>query len=155
VGLSLTASLPLGRYENDRYINIGRNRWAFKPEVGISTTHGHWTFEGDFGAGFFGDNTDFVGKTLAQAPIASAQGHVTYTIRFGFWVAFDANYWHGGRITTDGVEASNSLSNSRVGVTAAIPFFKRQIRINYSDGWRTALGGDFKSIGVSYSHAWR
>jgi hypothetical protein len=156
VGVSLTASLPLGQYNNDRYINIGRNRWAFKPEVGVSTTRGHWTLEGDFGAGFFTDNTDYVGgKTLAQAPIASAQGHVIYTIRFGFWVAFDANYWHGGRITTNGVEASTSLSNSRVGITAAIPFFKRQIRVNYSDGWRTALGGDFKTIGVSYSHAWK
>ena len=158
VGLSLTMSLPLGEYEADRFINIGRNRWAFKPEIGISSTHGKWTVEGDFSTGFFTDNTNYVnGHTLAQAPIASVQGHLIYTIRRGYWIAGDANYFYGGRLTNNGVEAASKISNSRIGVTVAvpIPFINRQIRIAYSDGLRTALGGDFRTIGVSYSHAWK
>lgn len=157
VGLSLTMSMPLGDYEADRFINIGRNRWSFKPEIGISSTHGRWTVEGDFSTGFFTDNTNYVGQTLAQAPIVSVQGHLIYTIRRGYWVAGDANYFYGGRLTNNSVEAASKISNSRIGVTVAVPIpvIKRQIRIAYSDGLRTALGGDFRTIGVSYNYAWK
>ena len=40
LGASLTVSMPLGAYSQDRLINIGTNRWAFKPEVGFVSTIG-------------------------------------------------------------------------------------------------------------------
>ena len=71
---------------------------------GSSRTRGRWTFEADVGAVFFTDNTDFRdGGTYEQAPILSTQGHLIYTIRPGFWVAGDGNFWRGGRVTTNGV----------------------------------------------------
>ena len=156
IGVSFTMSMPLGQYNNTRYLNIGRNRWVFKPEIGVAHTIGHWTIEGDLAGAFFTDNNDYVnGGTFEQAPITALQGHLIYTFRPAFWIAGDVNYWLGGRITTNGVPASTELSNSRLGVTLAVPFFKRQLRIAYSDGILTALGGDFKSIGVSYTWVWK
>ena len=35
-GLSLVVNLPTGLYHNKQVINTGTNRWAFKPEAGIS-----------------------------------------------------------------------------------------------------------------------
>ena len=104
IGVSFTMSLPLGQYDDTRYLNIGRNRWAFKPELGVSTTLGHWTIEGDIAGAFFTDNNDFVnGGTFEQAPIAALQGHLIYTIKLGCWIAADVNFWRGGRLTTNGV----------------------------------------------------
>ena len=34
VGLSLSVTVPLGRYDEERLVNIGTNRWSFKPARG-------------------------------------------------------------------------------------------------------------------------
>ena len=107
------------------------------------------------GVVFFTDNTDFRdGGTYQQAPILSTQGHLIYTIRPGFWVAGDGNFWSGGRAKTNGVQAAERQQNSRLGVTLAVPIQRRQLRIAYSFGAYTRIGGDFSSLGVSYSYAW-
>jgi len=36
VGTSVVIVVPLGQYDPNLLINIGANRWAFKPEIGIS-----------------------------------------------------------------------------------------------------------------------
>ena len=45
VGVSLQFSAPLGQYDNTKLLNLGNNRWSFKPELGISKAWGPWTFE--------------------------------------------------------------------------------------------------------------
>jgi hypothetical protein len=155
-GVSLTVVAPIGQYDSTKIINIGANRWAFKPEIGISRRRGRWTIEGDFAGVFFTDNTNYLnGGVREQAPIAALQGHLIYTIRPGYWIALDANYWRGGRVTTNRVPALSLQNNSRAGVTFAVPFRRHQIRIAASAGAYTRLGGDFFSLGVSYSYAWQ
>ena len=155
VGLSLVVIAPTGEYDNSKFVNIGTNRWAFKPELGLSRRRGRWTFEGDFGGAFFTDNTDYVnGGTREQSPIGSFQGHLIYTIRPGLWVAGDGNFWNGGRITTNGAPGGLDQENSRIGITLAVPVARHQFRISYSVGAYTTIGGDFQSLGVSYSRAW-
>ena len=155
VGVSLGVAAPVGNYNPTRFINVGTNRWSFKPEVGLSRTRGRWTFEGDIGAVFFTDNTNYVGgRTRQQSRIVSFQGHLIRTIRPGFWVAGDGNYWKGGRVTTNGVPAAREQKNSRLGVTLAVPYRRQQVRLSYSFGAYTTIGGDFHSVGMSYSYAW-
>ena len=155
VGVSLSVGAPVGEYDPDRYINLGSNRWSFRPEVGISRTRGRWTFEGDIGSVFFTDNTNFVNEsTREQALILAFQGHLIYTIRPGFWFAGDGNYWKGGRTTTNGTRSAYEQKNSRLGITAAVPIHRAQLRVSYSLGAYTTVGGDFHSIGMSYSYAW-
>jgi hypothetical protein len=43
VGASVQVSAPLGQYSDNRFVNIGSNRWAVKPELGISKAWGPWT----------------------------------------------------------------------------------------------------------------
>jgi hypothetical protein len=155
VGLSVTVQAPIGQYDPGKVINIGSHRWAIEPELGVSRRKERWTFEGDLGASFFTDNTNFRnGGTRQQAPIVTTQAHLIYTIRPGLWVAGDGNFWSGGRVTTNGVEGSERLQNSRLGATFAVPIRRQQLRVSYSFGAFTTIGGDFQSLGVSYSYAW-
>ena len=155
VGISFALSMPTGQYDPDKIINIGTNRWAFKPELGVTRRRGHWTVEGDLGAVFFTDNTNFRnGGRREQAPIVTVQGHLIYTFRPGLWIAVDGNFWRGGRVTTNGAPAARLQSNSRLGTTLAIPVRRHQFRVAYSAGAYTRLGGDYHSIGLSYSYAW-
>ena len=154
LGVSVVVGMPLGQYDPNRFVNIGTNRWSIKPEVGISRRRGRWTVEGDFGAVFFTDNTNFLnGGIREQAPIVAAQAHLTYTFRPGLWVAGDGNLWTGGRLTINGLDQQEQR-NSRLGVTVAVPAGRQQVRLAYSFGAFTTIGGDFQSLGVSYSYAW-
>lgn len=91
VGMSLQVSAPL-------VLNLGNNRWSFKPELGISKAWGPWTFEVAPSVTIFSDNTDFFGgNTFAQAPIYAVQAHILYTFQSGVWMALDGIYFTGGR----------------------------------------------------------
>ena len=96
VGVSLQVSPPLGQYDDSKLLNLGNNRWSFKPELGISKAWGPWTFEVAPSVTFFSDNTDFFGgNTFAQAPIYAVQAHILYTFQSGMWLALDGIYFAG------------------------------------------------------------
>ena len=40
VGASLQVSVPVGQYDETRIVNLGTNRWSFKPELGVSKALG-------------------------------------------------------------------------------------------------------------------
>jgi len=156
IGVSLMVQTPLGQYYPNKLINLGNNRWAFKPEVGLTRVRGDWTWEVYGGAWFFTDNADFYGgKRREQAPIVSGQFHLLYTFRRGLWLGGNANFWTGGRVTVAGVQNLDLQTNSRAGITFAMPINRRQsVRFAYSRGAYTTIGAAFNSLGVSYGYVW-
>ena len=93
VGASLTVAAPLGEYDDSKLLNLGSNRWAVKPEIGLSRAAGRWIVEVMAGIWLFTDNSDFSGgQTREQDPIVSVQGHVTYRFSPRVWLAGDANF---------------------------------------------------------------
>src|SRR4051794_349926 len=122
VGASLQLSAPLGQYDNSKLLNLGNNRWSFRPELGISKAWGPWTFEVAPSVTIFGDNADFFGgNTFSQSPIYAVQGHAIYTFQSGIWVALDGLYFAGGRTALNGVRSDNEQANTRAGFTLAVP----------------------------------
>ena len=96
VGVSLQVSAPLGQYDDSKLLNLGNNRWSFRPELGISKAWGPWTFEVAPSVTIFSDNTDFFGgNVFAQAPIYAVQAHLLYTFQSGVWMALDGIYFAG------------------------------------------------------------
>jgi hypothetical protein len=156
VGISLTVAPPLGQYDPLKLINIGNNRWAFKPELGFSRTNGHWIVEAMAGGWFFTDNTDFHGGgTREQAPIGAVQFHLTYRFTRTIWLAGDANYFTGGRTTINGKQNLDLQKNSRIGATFSAAIDRHQaIRASVSKGAYTTIGADFWSIALGYNYAW-
>ena len=156
VGVSITVAPPLGQYDSAKLINLGTNRWSFKPEVGFSRTNGKWVLEAMAGAWIFTDNDDFLGgRTRQQDPIGAVQVHVTYRFQRGMWLAADANYFTGGKTTIGGQQNLDLQRNSRIGATFSRALDRHQaIRMSVSRGAYTTIGADFTSIAVAYNYAW-
>ena len=156
VGASLSVRAPLGQYDPDRLVNIGTNRWTFRPEVGVSKGLGPLTLELAVDASFYTKNDDFFGgKTLEQDPIYSVQGHVIYQFRSGIWGALDANWYAGGRTTVDGVRGNNLQQNSRFGATLALPVSRHHsVKLYGSTGVSTRTGSDFDAAGIAWQYRW-
>ena len=154
VGFTLTA--PTGQYDSATLINLGTNRWAFKPEFGLSHARRRWLLELAGGIWLFGSNDNFLsGSVRKQDPIGSLQGHVTYRLPRRMWVGFNANFFKGGQAEVDGEEAGLALNNSRFGATFSIPLQRRHsIKLSYSDGVLTRAGGDFSTFAVAYQFVW-
>ena len=156
IGTSFSIIAPTGEYDSSKLINLSTNRWAFKPEIGFVHVMGRWALDAYVAGAFFTDNTDFYGgQTREQDPIFSTQMHVRYLFKPGLWGAIDGNFWVGGQSTVDGNANDDKQNNSRVGATVSIRLSARQaLRIAASRGAITRIGGDFTSIGMSYSYSW-
>jgi hypothetical protein len=156
LGISLTVVPPDGQYDSSKLINIGSNRWAFKPEVGLSCPRGRWQWDLYEGVWFFEDNDNFYGgHRRAENALLATQTHLSYTFRPRLWVAADATYYTGGAVTVDGAPTSGSLRNVRVGVTASMPLTQKQsLKLSYSNGAVTRVGGNFRSISAAWQYAW-
>jgi hypothetical protein len=156
VGASLQVSVPSGQYDSSRVVNIGTNRWSFKPEVGISQAAGPWTVEFQAAAAFFTDNKDFFGgNTRSQDPIYSLQGHVIYGSRSGIWGSLDATYFTGGRTTVNGVTKDDLQENWRVGGTLAFPVdVRNSVKLYASSGVSARTGNNYDLIGIAWQYRW-
>jgi hypothetical protein len=156
LGASLTVIPPIGQYDSAKLINIGANRWAFKPELGVSYPVGRWYLDGYAGVWLFTDNEEFFGGARReQDPIGALQLHASYTFRPRLWLAVDSTWYAGGQSTVDGVHNDDRQSNTRVGLTVSLPLGDRQsLKLSWSDGATTRIGGDFNTIGVAWQHTW-
>jgi hypothetical protein len=155
VGTSLEVTAPLGQYDSDKLLNIGTNRWSFKPEVGISKALGPVTLELASGVRFYTDNNDFLdGKTLQLSPLYSVQGHLIYSFTPGIWAGLDALYYAGGRSTIDG-KKGESLANARVGLTLTLSVNRyNSVKLYGSTGVYNKTGSDFDLVGIVWQFRW-
>jgi hypothetical protein len=156
IGASLQVVAPLGQYDDDKIVNLGTNRWTIKPEVGISKSLGPWILELAAAVSFYTDNDDFFGgRTRAQEPLYSVQGHVIYSFRSGIWVAVDGTYYTGGRTSIDGVENDDTQGNTRVGLTVTLPVTRHNsVKLYASSGVTARAGGDFDAVGLAWQYRW-
>jgi Putative MetA-pathway of phenol degradation len=156
VGVSLQVSAPLGQYDDSKLLNLGNNRWSFKPELGISKAIGPWTFELAPSVTFFTDNTEFFGgNNFAQAPFYAVQGHILYTFQSGAWFALDGIAFSGGRTSLNGVKSDNEQRNTRAGFTVALPIDRQNsLKLSASTGITTRTGSEFTAVGVAWQYRW-
>ena len=112
--------------------------------------------DGYAGVWLFTDNEEFFGGARReQDPIGALQLHASYTFRPRLWLAVDSTWYAGGQSTVDGVHNDDRQSNTRVGLTVSLPLGDRQsLKLSWSDGATTRIGGDFNTIGVAWQHTW-
>lgn len=156
LGASVVVVVPTGQYYSDKLINLGTNRWAFRPEVGFSQPVRQWAFDAYAGAWLFTDNDDFYGGQLReQEPIVGFQGHVSYTFKPRLWLAGDATFYTGGRTTLNGIEKADLQANSRYGLTFSAPVGRRNsVKVTGTTGGTTRIGGSFDTIAAAWQFLW-
>jgi hypothetical protein len=102
VGAGFSVQLPTGDYMDDKLINLGTNRYTFRPQVGVVHTRGKWSTEVTGTVALYSDNDEFFnGKKLEQDPLYIIHSHLVYTFRPGVWAGISAGYDYGGRSTVD------------------------------------------------------
>lgn len=156
VGTSLTVVAPTGKYVPAQLINVGSNRWAFKPEIGLSQPFGKWFAEASAGVWLFGDNNAFFGgQRRSQAPLSVLQLHVGYNFRPGLWLAADIGRYAGGKTRVNGSWNQDRQENSRYGLTLSVPFAAGWSgKVSWSTGWATRAGGDFTAVSATLQYRW-
>jgi hypothetical protein len=163
-GVSLKVVAPTGQYDPTKLVNLGGNRWAFKPEVGYSGRFGHWVLDGYASVWLFTRNPEFFSRNAfvpgtqsqTQKPVVAFETHLSYDVRPRLWVSLDGNFWYGGRTSLNGVENPATLQqSSRIGITASFPITSRQaIKVGYADGAYVRFGGDYKIASVAWQYSW-
>ena len=164
LGVSLLVQFPSGQYDPTKLINIGDNKWAFKPEFGYSHSFGNWLIDAYSAVWFFTNNPEFFSHNQffpgtndqSQEPVLAFEGHLSRNFKPRLWASLDGNFWVGGKTSINGVQNESSLQrNSRVGVTVSVPVSKHQsLKFAYADGAYVRYGGDFQAISVAWQYSW-
>lgn len=164
LGASLTVSLPTGQYDPTKLVNIGINRWAFKPEFGYSQRWGNWILDGYAGCWFFTTNPEFFSRNMyfpgtrsqSQNPIGVFEGHLSHDFKPRLWASVDGNFWFGGVTSLNGIPNRATLQrNSRVGATFSTPISKHQsLKFSYANGAYIRFGGDYQAVSVAWQYSW-
>jgi hypothetical protein len=153
MGAAVTFMLPLGQYNPEQVANLGYNRWAFKPEFGISQTINRWTLDGAAGVWLFTINSAYFpgGRRKEQSSVASFQGHLSYALPNRAWIALDGAFFTGGETRVEGTVNPDRQENTRLGTTFSLPIGRLQsIKFAYSTGLRTLHGTDFDNFSVTW-----
>lgn len=161
IGASLKVIFPTGQYDPEKVVNWGINRWAFKPEVGLSRRWGHWLLDAYGGVWFYTDNPRLynvpIPKEQSKAPIGSFEGHFSHDFdKFRCWVSLDGNFWFGGVTSIEGIENPDTRqTSSRLGATVSLPVTKHQsIKAAFSSGTYIRFGGNYKNLQVAWQYSW-
>ena len=164
MGFSLKVVAPTGQYDPTKLINWGANRWAFRPELGLSRRWGHWVVDAYGGVWFYTTNPEYFShnafvpgtQTQSQEPIVAFETHLSYDVRSRFWVSLDGNFWTGGRTSLNGVEnPATEQRSSRVGVSASFPLTRHQsVKASYANGAYVRFGGDFQVVSLAWQYSW-
>jgi len=163
-GVSFKLVAPTGQYDPTKLINYGTNRWAFKPEAGLSQRWGKWITDIYGAMWLFTTNGDFFSRnqfspgtnSQKQNLTAAFEGHVSYDFKPRLWVSLDGNFWVGGRTRLNGIEKPNTLQrNSHVGTTVSIPLTRHQsFKFSYNRGAYVIYGGNYQNVAVALQYSW-
>jgi hypothetical protein len=119
IGASLTVTAPTGSYHADKVLNLGSNRWSFKPEFAVSHPFGakqKWEFDAYANVYLYTDNDSYQGtQTLRQQALPGLEGHLSYSFSSRVWASLDTRYAFGGDTFVSGVNQNNVQQNFILG----------------------------------------
>lgn len=157
VGLGLAVRLPTGKYLEDKLINLGQNRFAFRPQLGVVHNRGKWTFETTGEVAFYTDNDEFFNQNVReQKPRYFLHSHLIYTFRPGLWVSAGVGYDVGGENKVNGVKKDDKKQNIAWACSFAYPI-NRQVGISFAYiGTRSqeSVGFDSDTLSAALAIAW-
>ena len=155
-GFSLQVIAPTGQYYPDLLINLGTNRWTFKPQWGYAWNFEKWIWETYASAWIYTKNKDFWGgNELRLKPLFALKLHGIRKLKKGNWFALNVGYGIGARGYINDERKDNRISTIRLMAVYAMKINKNHtLRIDAKTGIRFEKGADFNAIGLSYQYSW-
>ena len=159
IGLSLTISAPTGSYDANKLLNLGSDRWSFKPELAISHPFGpdkKWQADLYGYAYFFTDNTSFRGvQILRQEPLPGLEGHLSYSFLDSLWASVDGLYSFRGETVVNGIYQNNTQRNFTLGTEANVSVNSRNSLVfQFAKAVVHQNGPNYTGFAVKYTYTW-
>jgi hypothetical protein len=159
VGVSLAITAPTGAYDPNRILNLGSDRWSFKPEIALSQPFGpdgKWQLDMYGNVYFFTDNTTYRGKEiLRQQPLPGLEGHISYSFNDRLWASFDARYSFRGTTFVEGVDQGNPQRNVVLGSEMSVSINARNsLLIEFAKAAVHHNGPAISGVSVKYDYMW-
>ncbi|WP_106477975.1 transporter [Phytohalomonas tamaricis] len=157
-GIMALVSLPLGEYDsNSPGTSPGANRWevllTYNNTIGVGE---NWYLESNLEAEVYGNNNDYLGETLEQSPILSAQFTASYDFTSSIYGALSLMYKNGGEIKLNGTKVPDTrLQETRGSIAFGFDLDRNnKLMISYSSPTNSKNTFRNDEMRVRFSHTW-
>ena len=159
VGVSLAVTAPTGVYSPDKILNLGEDRWSFKPEVALSYPFGpqqKWAVDGYANSYFYTTNTSYRGvEILRQEPLPGFEGHLSYLFLDSILVSLDTRCSFRGETSVNGLNQNDSQRNFILGSEVIIDLNARNsLSVTLAKAVVHQNGPTVTGISVKYDYLW-
>jgi hypothetical protein len=159
LGVSLAITAPTGSYDPKKILNLGSDRWSFKPEIALSHPFGpeqKWELDTYANAYFYTDNISYHGaEILGQQPLAGFEGHISYSFREWLWASLDTRYSFLATTFLNGVTQDNAQQNFILGSEINISLDPHNSLVfEFAKALVHENGPDLVGFSVRYDFAW-
>jgi len=159
VGLSLSITAPTGQYDPNKLLNLGSDRWSFKPEIGLSTPFGpdqRWVFDAYANTYLYTNNNSYRGvEVLRQRALLGLEAHISYTFNNTIWASLDTRYSFLGATNVSGANQNNSQQNFVVGSELVVaPTARNSFTFEFAKAAIHKNGPSLTGFAVKYDYTW-
>ena len=159
LGLSLSITAPTCYYNSNKILNLGSDRWSFKPEVALDHPFGagrKWELDFYGNVSFYTDNTSYRGKeVLGQQPLPGVEGHISYSFNDRVWASLDTRYSFRGTTFLNGVSQNNAQQNLILGGELNITLNpQNSLTLGFAKAVVHQNGPAATAISVKYDYTW-
>jgi hypothetical protein len=159
IGLSLSTTAPTGQYNPNKLLNLGSDRWSFKPELAISKPFGpeqRWVFDAYANSYFYTDNASYRGaEVLRQRALLGLEGHISYGFNNTISASLDTRYSFRGDTTVGGVNQDNPQRNFILGSEIVVsPNSRNSFIFEFAKATVHKNGPSLTGFAVKYDYTW-
>jgi hypothetical protein len=159
LGVSFTMTAPTGLYRPNNILNLGSDRWSFKPEIALSHPFGpeqKWELDAYGNAYFYTDNTAYRGREiLRQQPLPGVEGHISYSFNDTVWASLDTRYSFRAVTFVNGVDQNNSQQNFVLGSEVNVSINSRNsLLFEFAKALVHQNGPALTGFSVRYDYIW-
>ena len=159
LGVSLTTTAPTGLYSTNKILNLGSDRWSFKPEIALSHPFGpaqKWEVDTYGNVYFYTDNSSYHGRQiLRQQPLPGLEGHISYIFSDSLWASLDTRYSFRGTTLVNGVNQNNGQQNFILGSEMNVSINSRNsLLFEFAKALVHQNGPALVGFSVRYDYTW-
>ncbi len=154
LGAALAIVMPLGEYQEDKVINLGANRFVFRPQIGVLHTRERWSYEVSGSVFLYTENDEFFnGNKVQKDPLYALQAHIIHSFRPGLWISLSAAYGWEGESEVNDVPAEDPQDKILSALSFGFPVGTAQgVKLAYiRERTQEEVGADTDSLGVVWS----